>query len=217
MTTRLRWALAAATAVLAIATAARAEPVRGLYFQVRGAVSAAGDHLGAAGGHAILGWRVQAGVHRGVRLNGLAVAAVVATQSPAEVGNDARAQTALLIDERAPEEQQAALVHLVRELAQEHLGQIVSVTPVKIDLRIAEGCACGHAVFAAGDVKVRTRSVVESDPVEFRTRPKESAFGKVFYSYNAITEEYACQVPNAQGKPVPVSGANLPTALVGGF
>jgi hypothetical protein len=207
--------LAAATAVFVLATAARAEPIRGLYFQVRGAVPAAA--AGAVGGHAILGWRVQAGAHRGARLDGLAAAAVVSTPTPAEVGSGARVQTALLIDERATPEQQTALIHLIRELAEGRLGQIASLTPVKIDLRIAEGCACGHAVFAAGDVKVQTRSVLESDPAEFRTRLKEAALGKVFYSYNAVTEEYSCAIPNAQGKLVHVSGANLPTALVGGF
>lgn len=217
MSHALRWILLALFALMLPVAAARGESIRGAYFQVH-QVAEANSPSAPTGDRAVLAWSVKKGAYAGARLDGLAVAAVISTEGPMAIGDQAHARTTLLVDARADAAQQAALVQLAHDLAEGSLGRVTTITPVKIDLRIGEGCAQGYVAFHAGQVQVRTRRVLESDPATRRNAPGAGPIlARTYYSYRAVPLECSCSLSGAQEPLLTPGDSPMASAAVGGF
>lgn len=155
----MRIALAAVMALGLGAGLGASDPVlTGDYVEARTAeVFTGGCIMGSegevSGREALMAWRVREGAFDGVPLDGLAVVAMVAADinlGTHELGGAApeSIKTLLMVDSRATEAQQQALVAMARSLAPDVIRDIGATRPTKIvfdydghDVRVSAGAA----------------------------------------------------------------------------
>jgi hypothetical protein len=136
-------ALSATLLTLSMATlSAGPATLNGTYVEARTSEVFAGacvinGEAATTGREALLAWKVDSGRFNGVPLSGLAVVAAVsgdANLSVHEIGGEvATTRTALFVDARATEAQRAALVAMVKTLANRVVGAVAEVTPASIE------------------------------------------------------------------------------------
>ena len=167
----MKHALAAAFAVVLGAGLNASDPIlSGDYVEARTAeVFTGGCIMGSegevSGREALMAWRVREGGLNGVALNGLAVVAMVAADvnlGTHELGGvePASIKSILLVDSRANEAQQKALVQMARTLAPDVVRDVVSTrsTPIVFE-------ADGHTVrLSAGAASLDVVNHVEHSP-----------------------------------------------------
>lgn len=163
----MRSMILAGMATLLLVPAAAAQSISGDYLEARNANVWAGpclvnSEIGLVGQKAVLAWKVSEGSVDGLQLDGLAVVAVVCGDRTFGVGDKVKTETVFVVDDRASESQQAALMKMATALAGETIQKVVAVKPAKIKLDIAQDDS-GYAVLDAGIAKVRTRRMVASD------------------------------------------------------
>ncbi len=139
----LRCSLFGLVALVTISTSL-ADGIRGTYLETRtcqvytGPCFANGE-IGLAGKDAIMAWNIERGEHAGIDLAGMSVVVVVRSSDTLAFRGlqDARQlKSVVLIDERATQSQQAALLQFARE----HAGPAgrhvvdVSVLPIRMSL-----------------------------------------------------------------------------------
>jgi hypothetical protein len=115
------------------------------------------SEVNIAGKHAVLAWKVEAGSFGGVKLDGLAVVAVVTARDTLGLPQTGEASAVVLVDARATDEQKAALLRLARLQGGELTANVTKVKAEKIDMDL---CPCkenGCASLIAGAAKVETR------------------------------------------------------------
>lgn len=136
--------------------------VRGQYVEARtcdvftGSCFANAD-TGLTGKHAVLAWKVEAGTVGGTKLDGLGVAAVIATTETLGLKQTSPGKAVLIVDEKATTEQREALVKFAKAQAGSLVGEVLVVHPAKFDLTICNCDGEGCATLKAGTVKVATR------------------------------------------------------------
>lgn len=129
----------------------------------------ANGEVGLAGREAVMAWKVDEGQWNGVSLDGLSAALILKASDT--LGTNASfpmkpypIKSVILVDERADESQQAALVKFVRESAGDLVGSVVSVQAVAITLK--NDHLSGKGTLAAGDLaRIETRAVAKGDCV----------------------------------------------------
>lgn len=159
-------------AVLAVAPAAAGTPpsVQGDYVEARTAEVFAGGCVMSSeaetiGRQAVMAWRVSKGTYDGVRLDGLSVVAAVAGDRNLgirELGGVAPSivQAAIIVDARATESQQRALVKLARAMSGGLADNAVQVASAPIRFTTD-----AHQVaVAAGEAQLIVRRHVHHDP-----------------------------------------------------
>jgi hypothetical protein len=168
----MRWSLCVAfvAAVLALPTLSFAQQIRGDYIETRSADVYTGQcfangEVNLVGNQAILAWHVRDGSWDGIPLQGLSVAAAVRAQGtlgdPYEDPYPAKA--VLLVDDRASEQQRAALVSFASRMGGELLKNVQQVVPVPMELAISPEHH-GVALLRAGHfATIQTRSLGEKD------------------------------------------------------
>lgn len=186
--------LGVGVALLMVVNAARAENIRGEYLEARNAdvwtgPCFANGEMGIVGNKAILAWKVTAGTHHSVALDGLSVVAVVLSNDTFGIGRETRTRTLLLVDERADSLQRKALVDLAKTLAGETIQTIVGVRPAAITMSTAYCEALGCAVLDAGDAKIKTRCLCDSDRICGHEVISYPILSKVEQPYAAYTLE----------------------------
>ncbi len=184
-----------------------AESIDGDYLEVRNAAMWAGpclvnSEIGLAGNKATMAWKVSKGTYKDVRLDGLAVVAVVFGDRTFGIGDQVTTQTVFVVDKRADKSQQAALVEMATALAGETIQKVVAVRRADIKLEIGQGDESGYSVLDAGIAKVRTRRMRPSDntcgtkerrayPVLSKVKDERSAFTlENKYSGSAFDVQY---------------------------
>ena len=164
----MRFVILTVVASLGITIAAHAASIDGQYLEMRNANMWAGPCLvnaevGITGEKALLAWKVNAGKHKDVELDGLTIVAVVSGDRTFGVGEKAKTQTVFVVDERATAAQRDALVEMAKSLAGETIGDVVAVKQAKVKLEISQEADSGAAVLDAGIAAVRTRTLRETD------------------------------------------------------
>jgi hypothetical protein len=112
---------------------------------------------GLTGKNAVLAWKVESGVFRGTRIDGLGVVAVVSAGETLGLKQSAPGKAVVIVDDRATQAQREALVAFVQAQAGDLARDVVAVRPSPVELTICkcEGDAC--ATVSAGQVRVTTR------------------------------------------------------------
>lgn len=164
----MRTLLLATAASLLLGGVAAAESIEGEYLEVRNANMWAGPclanaEIGLVGNKATLAWKVGHGAYNDVKLDGLAVVAVVYGDGTFGVGDKVKTETVFIVDKRANESQRKALIALASELAGDTIQKVVSVksSPIKMDL--ADEGGSGYSLVDAGEARLRTRRLTEED------------------------------------------------------
>jgi len=162
-----------AVVTLFLITAAQAQQISGSYIETRNAdiwtgACVANSEINLAGDQAILAWRVDHGRWNGVALDGLGVVGVV--KAAATLGdnynNPYPAQAVVIVDNRATDAQQKALVGFAQEMSGQLLRNVVEVKVAPIKMEVGSGPDM-HDVstsLQAGDlVGVETRAIGKGD------------------------------------------------------
>jgi hypothetical protein len=156
--------------VLSLSLAVSAEQIRGDYIETRSADVYTGQcfangEVNLVGHEAILAWHVQSGSWDGVPLDGLTVAAAV--EARATLGdpyaNPYPAKSVLIVDDRASQQQQQALVAFARQMGGELLQNPEQVIPAPMEL-VVNPEHHGVALLRAGHfATLETRSLNDTD------------------------------------------------------
>ena len=117
--------------------------------------------INVAGTNGIIGWVVREGTWQGVRLDALAIVAVVDTEGTLTTDSEGKAQTALLVDERASDEQAKALIALARKLAPRYLKTVLKTRRAPITYK-RKGMRVTLEAGKGVEAKIGTRAL---DPV----------------------------------------------------
>ncbi len=194
----------------------------GEYLEVHSAAASAAPseappQTGTTGDEATLAWRVREGCYLGVPLDGLAIVAVVFGDRSFGTGERASTRTTFLVDARASESQQAALVAMAKALAGDTIGEVAAVKPVKIEMNVCRGCAIGYASLEADTITVRTRRMLDSDKTDGNPQIAPPMLAQVYFQRSAFTLEHSYSGRDFEGKPVQFTDRDLCSAVVGGF
>jgi len=141
-----------------------ASTVRGQYVEARtcdvytGSCFANAD-TGLIGKNGVLAWKIDSGTVAGTKLDGLGVAAVVASKDTLGLKQSGPGRGIVIVDAKATTAQRAALVAFARVQAGNLLGEIIAVRSAPFDLTICHCDGEGCAILKAGDVKVSTRCI----------------------------------------------------------
>jgi len=156
--------------VLLFSVLASAEQIRGDYIETRSADVYTGQcfangEVNLVGNQAILAWRIRSGTWDGVPLDGLTVAAAI--EARATLGdpyaNPYPAKSVLLVDDQATQQQQAALIAFVHQMAGELVRDPQQVISAPMELVVSPEHH-GVASFRAGRfATVQTRSLNDTD------------------------------------------------------
>ncbi len=146
---------------LSVVVGARAE-IRGTYVEARTCDIYTGPCFANAdtalgGKHAVLAWKVDSGQFGNVRLDGLGVVAVVATQETLGLKQTLPSKAVLIVDARADAQQRQALIEFAKTQTGGLLDHIIDVKSAKVEL---QACECtGNACFRmkAGDARIETK------------------------------------------------------------
>jgi len=165
--------LLSAVVTLFLVTAAQAQQISGSYIETRNAdiwtgACVANSEINLAGDQAILAWRVDHGRWNGVDLDGLGVVGVV--KAAATLGdnynNPYPAQAVVIVDNRATDAQQKALVGFAQEMSGQLLRNVVEVkvAPIKMEVGSGHDMHDVSTSLQAGDlVGVETRAIGKGD------------------------------------------------------
>jgi hypothetical protein len=164
--------VAFAAVTLMLATAANAQHISGDYIETRSAdvwtgPCVANGEMNLAGDQAILAWRVSKGVWKGVSLDGLSVVAVVKASATLgdQFNNPLPAKAVLIVDEKACDDQQKALVEFAQSMSGDLLKNVVKleVAPIKVEIS-GEGGHFGNTSVQAGSFAgIKTRAINPKD------------------------------------------------------
>jgi hypothetical protein len=153
------------------ALASSQSKISGDYLETRSAdvytgFCVANSEVNLSGDQAILAWKIREGSWNGVSLANLSVVGVA--KASATLGdpfsNPYPAKAVLIVDDRATEEQRAALQAFAQSMAKDLLKNIVKVETAPISLDLGQGEHHGYAKMAAGDLaEVETRSIHGKD------------------------------------------------------
>ncbi len=172
MMRRTMFMAALTLAILAIASAAKAQSISGDYIETRSAdvwtgPCVANGEMNLAGDQAILAWRVSKGEFKGVSLDGLSVVAVVKANATLgdQYNNPYPAKTVVIVDEKACGDQQNALVEFAQSMAGELLKNVVrvEVAPITVEVTGEGGHYARTLVRAGNTAGIQTRAINPKD------------------------------------------------------
>ncbi len=128
------------TLVPAVAGAAG---IRGEYVEARNADVFTGPCFSNAeifiyGKQAVLAWKVKEGSWKGEDLSGFCVAAAVLGDSTFSLDHPDKAQSVLIVDSRANDRQQRALIDMAKTLGGARLGHVVNVVNTRMSLTLED-------------------------------------------------------------------------------
>jgi hypothetical protein len=163
---KMRFAFAACLASFLFAGVANAETVTGHYVETRNAAMWAGpclynSEMGVVGDMATLAWNVQQGRLGEVSLDNLSIVALVFGNGTFGMGNKIETRTVLLVDDRASEAQEKALVKMVRSLAPDVIQEVIGVRRTAITMEVDPKSS--YSMVDADPVRIRTRQLRRSD------------------------------------------------------
>lgn len=157
--------------LLLVAAIPASAGIQGDYLEVRSADIYTGPcfanaEVGLAGDQAILAWKIKRGDWQGVKLDGLAIVAVV--KASATLGDPYHspypAKSVLIVDERANSRERKALEQFAQSMAGDLLSNVVRVQAAPIRLEVGEGSDQGSARLVAGKLaRIETRSLCAHD------------------------------------------------------
>jgi hypothetical protein len=190
-----------ATLALALPTMAEST-IQGQYLEVRtcdvytGPCFANGE-MGLTGREAIVVWSVDEGAWDGVDLAGLNVIAALETRNTLGdvAGKQLESEATIIVDERATDEQRAALEGMVRAKAADLIGQVKKVEAAPISAKMGTCDKSGCAEVTAGELVTINTRCMGDDHVCGNERTFYPPLTKVSAAYPVFTK-----VASYQGK-----------------
>lgn len=128
------------------------------------------------GNQAVLAWKVNQGSWKGVKLDGLSVAAAVLGSSTFSQDDAKAAKSVLIVDEAAAPAQREALIAMAKALAGDRLGNVVGVRTSSLAITVEHQEAPSEADHKAHGNMPRTPRALFSAPglAEILTRPLDA-------------------------------------------
>jgi hypothetical protein len=156
------WLLSTALVFAGPADSARTATISGTYIEARTCDVWTGPcfanaEMNIGGKHAVLAWKVERGIFKDVRLDGLTIVAVVAASDTLGLEQTGPAKAILIIDENATKDQKAALISLAREQGGELTRNVIGVESAAVELTVGTCKEGGCAKLKAGSAHIETR------------------------------------------------------------
>ena len=172
--------VAVLTFIPAIAISAE---IRGEYIEARNADVFTGPCFSNAeifiyGKQAVLAWKVKQGTWKGVDVAGFCVAAAVVGDTTFSQDHPDKAQSVLIVDSQANDQQRNALIDMAKTLGGPRLGHVRNITATRMSLKLEEHLSASidpehskHSMppsprasfWAAGIAKILTRPLDDRD------------------------------------------------------
>ena len=157
-----RWLSLALLFVVVCVVPAQAGGISGQYLEARTCDVWTGPCFANAemsldGKHAVMAWKVDKGALDNVRLDGLAVVAVVCASDTLGLEQTGPSKSVLIVDSRANEAQRAALITLVKQQAGDLVGKVLAVQSAKVEFQASTCPEGGCALLEAGKARIETR------------------------------------------------------------
>jgi hypothetical protein len=121
----------------------------------------ANAEMNLGGKHAVLGWKVEKGKIDDVRLDGLAIVAVISASDTLGLDQTGPAKAVLIVDNKATKAQKEALIRLARHEGGDLTKNVIAVESAAVNLAVGACKEGGCAVLKAGDAKIETRCLEE--------------------------------------------------------
>jgi hypothetical protein len=158
--------LVSAALVLSGPTEVKSATVSGAYIEARTCDIWTGPcfanaEMNLGGKHAVLGWKVEKGMIDDVRLDGLAIVAVISASDTLGLDQTGPAKAVLIVDEKATKAQKEALIRLARHEGGDLTKNVIAVESAAVNLAVGACKEGGCAVLKAGDAKIETRCLEE--------------------------------------------------------
>lgn len=169
---KMTFIAASALFVLTLAATGNAQSISGDYIETRSAdvwtgPCVANGEMNLTGDQAILAWRVTKGQWKGVTLDGLSVVGVVKANATLgdEYNNPYPAKAVMIVDEKACDDQQKALVEFAQAMSGELLKNVVrvEVAPIKVEVSGHNGHYDRTLVKAGNIAGIETRAINGKD------------------------------------------------------
>jgi hypothetical protein len=163
---------ASAVVLLILSAAGNAQSISGDYIETRSAdvwtgSCVANGEMNLTGDQAILAWRVTKGQWKGVTLDGLSVVGVVKASATLgdEYNNPYPAKAVMIVDEKACDDQQKALVEFAQAMSGELLKNVVrvSIAPIRVEVSGHNGHYDRTLVKAGNIAGIETRAINGKD------------------------------------------------------
>jgi hypothetical protein len=156
------WLLSAALVCAVPADPVKTAAVSGTYIEARTCDIWTGPcfanaEMNLGGKHAVLGWKIEKGLVNDVRLDGLAVVAVVSASDTLGLQQTGPAKAILIVDEKATKDQKAALVQLAKEQGGELTKNVIGVESAAVEFTLGNCKEGGCAKLKAGSAHIETR------------------------------------------------------------
>lgn len=197
--------------------------VTGKYVEARNAAMWAGpcltnSEMGLVGDQATLAWKVTAGDYEGVALDDLAIVAVVVGDRTFGMGEKVNTRTILVVDERASDQQQTALIAMAKALAGETIQEVLDVKRAAISMEVADD-GSAFSLVDAGIVRINTRRLHRSDSLcgTDNTRMVYPALAKITDEQSAYALENTYSLRGSQLSVRQYEDRNTPSAVIGSF
>lgn len=163
---------ASALFLFSLSATGNAQSISGDYIETRSAdvwtgSCVANGEMNLTGDQAILAWRVTKGQWKGVTLDGLSVVGVVKASATLgdEYNNPYPAKAVMIVDEKACDEQQKALVEFAQAMSGELLKNVVriEIAPIKVEVSGHDGHYDRTLVKAGNIAGIETRAINGKD------------------------------------------------------
>jgi hypothetical protein len=126
-----------------------------------------------SGKNGVMAWKIDKGQAQEVSLDGLSVVAVIAAHNTLGLDQRAPAKVVLIVDERANEQQRAALIAFAQQQGGDLLETITAVQKAPIALNVCDCKGKSCASLDAGVARIKTRCL---DADHDKVCGNESAF-----------------------------------------
>ncbi len=157
-----RWVSLAIVGLMGAALPVQAEGITGRYVEARTCDVWTGPcfanaEMNLGGKNAVMAWKIERGTLNNVRLDGLAVVAVVVSSDTLGLVQTGPARALLIVDSKANAAQRKALVQLARHEAGDLAKKVIRVETAPVSLDLPECKDGGCAILEAGKARIETR------------------------------------------------------------
>jgi hypothetical protein len=204
--------------VAGIAHCASAAGIRGEYVEARTADVFTGpcfsnSEIFITGKHAIIAWKVTEGSWKGVKLDGLCVAAAIEGSNTFSEDQPEKARSVLVVDSAATSQQRGALVDLAKALGGARLDHVGKVTAARMSLKLENHTlAAAHAARGAHSIPQSPRaSFWASGLAQIVTRPldeRDHTCGNEVVAYPPLSQGVDAQPAYTLGHTFKGEGLN---------
>ena len=169
--------------------------------------------INLTGDSAVMAWNVREGTWKGIRLDGLKVAAAIDAEGTLGTDTEGKVKSVIFVDERAGKEQSKALQALARALAPKYLKDTIRVRTEKIVYR-RKGLRADLRVGEKAVLRIETKALT---PLDIKCGNEVKAFPALAKTVRADCAKTIANLYHGKTLGLRWSGPEARSSMVGAF